>query len=102
VRTPFAGVIAAGLVLLAIYALTPIFFFVPTSSLAAVIIHAVGDLLTPPATLYQFWRISPTDLLIFFVGIFVIVFSSIEHGVFAMIAMSAGLLLFRMFKAHGR
>jgi sodium-independent sulfate anion transporter 11 len=102
VRTPFAGVIAAGLVLLAIYALTPIFFFVPTSSLAAVIIHAVGDLITSPSTLYQFWRISPTDLLIFTAGILVIVFSSIEHGVFAMIAMSAALLLYRMFKAHGR
>jgi sodium-independent sulfate anion transporter 11 len=41
VRTPFAGVITAGVVLLALYTLTPIFFFVPTATLAAVIIHAV-------------------------------------------------------------
>lgn len=60
VRTPFAGVVAAGIVLLAIYALTPVFFYVPTSSLAAVIIHAVGDLITAPSTLMTFWKISPT------------------------------------------
>jgi sodium-independent sulfate anion transporter 11 len=101
VRTPFAGVIAAGVVLLAIYALTPLFFFVPTSSLAAVIIHAVGDLVTPPSTLKRFWQISPTDLVIFFVGLSVIIFSSIEHGVFTMIGLSAALLIIRLFKAPG-
>jgi sodium-independent sulfate anion transporter 11 len=42
------------------------------------------------------------DLIIFFIGLLVIFFSSIEHGVFAMIALSAALLLFRMFKARGR
>ncbi|QDS67690.1 hypothetical protein FKW77_005342 [Venturia effusa] len=102
VKTPFAGVIAAGLVLLAIYALTPVFFYVPTSSLAAIIVHAVGDLITPPSTLIMYWKISPIDLIIFLVGLTVIIFSSIEDGVFAMIALSAALLLFRMFKARGR
>ena len=87
--------------LLAIYALTPVFFFVPTSSLAAVIIHAVGGLVVAPSTIKMFWRVSPTDVVIFTIGMFVIIFSSIEHGIFAMIAMSAALLLFRMFKAHG-
>ncbi|KAE9964397.1 hypothetical protein EG328_010485 [Venturia inaequalis] len=101
VKTPFAGVIAAGIVLLAIYALTPVFFYVPNSSLAAIIVHAVGDLITPPSTLIMYWKISPTDLIIFVIGLVVILFSSIEDGVFAMIGLSATLLLFRMFKARG-
>jgi sodium-independent sulfate anion transporter 11 len=42
-RTPLAGVITAAVVLLALYALTPMFFFVPRSALASVIIHAIGD-----------------------------------------------------------
>jgi solute carrier family 26 (sodium-independent sulfate anion transporter), member 11 len=42
-RTPLAGVITAAVVLIALYALTPMFFYVPQSALAAVIIHAVGD-----------------------------------------------------------
>src|SRR5579862_3050918 len=37
VRTPFAGVITAILVLLAIYALPRVFFFIPNAGLSAVI-----------------------------------------------------------------
>jgi sodium-independent sulfate anion transporter 11 len=42
-RTPLAGVFTAALVLIALYALTPMFFFVPRAVLASVIIHAIGD-----------------------------------------------------------
>lgn len=102
VRTPFAGVITAIVVLLAIYALPAVFFYIPNSSLSAVIIHAVGDLITPPNTVYQFWRISPLEVVIFFAGVFVTIFSSIENGIYVTIAVSAGLLLFRLLFARGR
>ena len=102
VRTPFAGVITAILVLLAIYALPALFFYIPNSSLAAVIIHAVGDLITPPSTVYQFWRVSPLEVFIFFAGVFVTIFSNIENGVYTTIAVSAAMLLYRIFKARGR
>jgi solute carrier family 26 (sodium-independent sulfate anion transporter), member 11 len=42
-RTPLAGVVTAVVVLLAMYTLTPVFFYVPNSVLASVIIHAIGD-----------------------------------------------------------
>lgn len=102
VRTPLGGFITAIVVLLAIYALTAVFFYISNASLAAVIIHAVGDLITPPNTLYQFWRISPLEVVIFFVGVFVIVFSSIENGVYTTICISLAVFLFRAFKAKGR
>lgn len=102
VRTPFAGVITAVVVLLAIYALPAVFFYIPNSALSAVIIHAVGDLITPPKTVYQFWRISPWEVLIFFVGVFVTVFSSIENGIYSTIAISVAVLLFRSLIARGR
>lgn len=102
VRTPFAGVITAVLVLLAIYALPPMFFYIPKSVLAAVIIHAVIDLITPPNTVYQFWRVSPLEVFIFFVGVFVAIFDSIEDGIYASVGLSAGILLFRILKAKGR
>ena len=101
VRTPLAGVITAIVVLLAIYALPALFFFIPKASLAGVIIHAVGDLITPPNVVYQFWRVSPLDALIFFLGVIVTVFSSIENGVYCTICVSAALLLFRVAKARG-
>lgn len=102
VRTPFAGVITAVVVLLAIYALPAVFFYIPNSSLAGVIIHAVGDLITPPNTIYQFWKVSPLEVLIFFVGVFVTIFSSIENGIYCTICISLAVLLFRVVKAQGQ
>lgn len=102
VRTPFAGVITAVVVLLAIYALPAVFYYIPNSSLSAVIIHAVLDLITPPNVVYQFWLISPLEVIIFFAGVFVTVFSSIENGIYTTIASSAAILVFRLSKARGR
>lgn len=102
VRTPLAGVITAIVVLLAIYALTRVFYYIPSAALSAVIIHAVGDLITPPDTVMQFWRVSPLEVIIFFAGVLVTVFSSIENGIYTTVCVSAALLLFRIFKAQGR
>lgn len=102
VRTPFAGVITALVVLLAIYALPAVFFYIPSAALSAVIIHAVGDLITPPNTVYQFWRISPLEVIIFFAGVIVTVFTNIEDGIYVTIGASVVVLLFRTVKARGR
>ena len=102
VRTPFAGLITGIVVLLAIYALPAVFFYIPSASLSAVIIHAVGDLITPPNVIYQFWRVSPLEVLIFFAGVIVTVFSSIEDGIYTTICTSFALYIFRLFNAQGR
>jgi sodium-independent sulfate anion transporter 11 len=101
VRTPLAGVITAVVVLLAIYALPALFFYIPKSSLSAVIIHAVGDLITPPSVTYQFWRVSPIDAIIFMMGVIVIMFSTIEIGIYCTICISLAVLLFRTAKSRG-
>ena len=102
VRTPFAGVVTAVVVLLAIYALPAVFFYIPNAALSAVIMHAVLDLITPPNTLYQFWRISPLEVFIFLIGVLVTVFSTIDNGIYATVSISAAVLLFRVVKARGR
>ncbi|KAL4808659.1 sulfate transporter family-domain-containing protein [Aspergillus unguis] len=101
VRTPLAGVITAVVVLLAIYALPALFWYIPKASLAGVIIHAVGDLITPPDVVYQFYRVSPLDCIIFFIGVIVTVFTSIEIGVYCTVCVSVAVLLFRVAKARG-
>lgn len=101
-RTPFAGVVTAVVVLLAIYALPAVFFYIPNSSLAAVIIHAVLDLITPPNVVYQFWLISPFEVIVFFAGVFVTIFTNIENGIYTTVGLSAAILLFRLVKARGR
>lgn len=102
VRTPLAGIFTAVIVLLALYALTSVFFFIPSSSLCAIIIHAVGDLISPPREVYQYWLTSPLEFVIFFAGVFVSIFTSIENGIYVTIAASAALLLFRLAKSPGR
>ncbi|KAI5303691.1 Sulfate permease 2 [Ascosphaera atra] len=102
VRTPLGGLITAVLVLLAIYALPAVFWYIPNAALAGVIIHAVGDLITPPDTLYKFWRVNPLEVVIFFIGVIVTIFSSIENGIYCTTCVSAGVLLFRIVKAKGQ
>lgn len=102
VRTPAGGLVSGLIVLLATYLLTAVFFYIPNATLSAVVIHAVGDLITPPNTIYQFWRVSPLEVLVFFTGVFVSVFANIEDGLYATVGVSAAILLYRILKARGR
>ncbi|CRK30464.1 hypothetical protein BN1723_018417, partial [Verticillium longisporum] len=101
VRTPLAGIFTAVIVLLALYVLTSVFFYIPMASLAGLIIHAVGDLITPPNVVYQFWEVSPLEVVIFFGGVFITIFTNIENGIYFTVAASAALLLLRLAKAKG-
>ena len=102
VRTPFAGVFTSCLLAMALYVLTTILYYVPMASLAAMIIHAVLNLVTHPQHVYKTWLISPPDTIIFFVGIFVSIFTSLEDGIYATVAMSLIVLLLRLARSHVR
>jgi len=59
-------------------------------------------LITPPNVVYHFWEVSPLEVPIFFAGVLVTIFTSIENGIYLTICASAALLLFRAAKAKGR
>lgn len=99
VRTPLAGLITASVVLIAIYALTSVLYYVPHASLSAVIIHAVGDLIVAPNTIYQFWLISPLDAVVFAIGLVVAIVNTIPNSIYATVCISAAILLWRHAKA---
>jgi len=101
VRTPLAGWVTAIVVLIAIYALAGVFQWIPNAALAAVIIHAVGDLIATPALLYKFWLMNPLELVIFFAAVIVTVFTSVDYGVYTSVAASAALLLIRIARPRG-
>lgn len=101
VRTPAAGILTAIVVIVALYGLTPAFFWIPTAGLSAVIIHAVADLVAPPRQVYQFWRVSPLEFLIWAAAVLVTVFSTIENGIYTSICTSAALLLVRIARPRG-
>lgn len=101
VRTPLAGVITAIVVVISIYALPPVFYYISSASLAAVIIHAVADLCSTPRQILHFWQVSPIEFVIFWAGVIVTIFSSIENGIYTTVAVSAAVLLFRIAKSRG-
>ncbi|TPX37999.1 hypothetical protein SmJEL517_g00423 [Synchytrium microbalum] len=101
VRTPLAGVITGAVVILAIYLLPPMFYWISNAALAAIIIHAVGDLITAPKVLIEIWKVDPIELVVFFVGVVVSVFTTIENGIYASIGAAGAVLLYRMANPKG-
>ncbi|KAI0665048.1 sulfate permease [Cubamyces menziesii] len=100
VRTPAAGILTAIVVIVALYGLTPAFFWIPSAGLSAVVIHAVADLVASPRQVYSFWRVSPLEFVIWLAAVLVTVFSTIENGIYTSICASLALLLVRL--AHPR
>ncbi|TDZ37390.1 Sulfate permease 2 [Colletotrichum spinosum] len=102
VRTPMAGIFNAIILLLALYALTSVLYYIPMASLAALIIHAVVNLITSPDHIFKSWLMSPPDVFIYFIGVFVSIFTSLENGIYVTVALSAALLLLRVARSRGR
>ncbi|KAI9496122.1 sulfate transporter family-domain-containing protein [Zychaea mexicana] len=96
VKTPLSGVFSAAVVLLALYALTPAFYYIPSSILAAVVIHAVANLVSGPAYIKRLASVSLWELFIFTVAVVVTFFSSVEYGIYASVALAIVILLFRI------
>ncbi|KAM0333556.1 hypothetical protein ACHAQA_002221 [Verticillium albo-atrum] len=101
VRTPLAGVVSALVLVLALYALTAVFAFIPLAVLAGLIIHATSDLVTSPRSLHRYWQLSPFELLIWVVGLAVALFHSLEVSIYVTTALSLGLVLARMARTPG-
>ncbi|KAM0749048.1 putative sulfate permease [Meredithblackwellia eburnea MCA 4105] len=101
VRTPIAGWITGIVVLIALYALTGTFYWIPNAALSAVIIHAVGDLIASPRQLYGFWKVSPIEAIIFLGAVIITVFTTIEIGIYSSVGASAALLLYRIARPRG-
>jgi sodium-independent sulfate anion transporter 11 len=102
VRTPLAGLFSAFILILALYALTSVFYYIPMSALAGLIIHAVSNLATPPRALYKYWQLSPFELLIWVVGVVLALFTSLETSIYATIGLSFALLLIRLARTKGK
>ncbi|KAG8979203.1 hypothetical protein FRB94_007116 [Tulasnella sp. JGI-2019a] len=102
VRTPLAGLFTGVTVIIALYALTDAFFWIPNAGLSAVIIAAVSDLVASPRVVYNFWRVSPLECIIWFAAVIVTIFSSIENGIYTAIASSGALLIIRIARPKGQ
>ncbi|ORX53071.1 sulfate permease [Hesseltinella vesiculosa] len=96
VRTPIAGVFSAAVVVLALYVLTPAFYYIPDAILAAVVIHAVVDLVSGPSYIKRLAAVSLWELFVFFAAVIITFFTTVEYGIYASVGLSILILLFRI------
>ncbi|KAH7356096.1 sulfate transporter family-domain-containing protein [Pyrenochaeta sp. MPI-SDFR-AT-0127] len=102
VRTPLAGLFSAMVLVLALYALTAVFFYIPNAALAGLIIHCTINLITPPKSLYKYWKLSPFELFIWICGVVIAFFTDLETAIYVTVGLSFAMLLIRMAKSPGR
>ncbi|KAI8137172.1 sulfate transporter family-domain-containing protein [Fennellomyces sp. T-0311] len=94
-RTPLTNVVVAIIVVLALYALTPAFQYIPNASLAAIIAHAVTDLISGPKVWRRFLRVHPSELLIFAAAYIIALFTRIDVSVYVPVGLSLIVQLYR-------
>ncbi|KAI8642492.1 sulfate transporter family-domain-containing protein, partial [Parasitella parasitica] len=95
-KTPMAGVFSGIVVLLALYALTPAFYYIPESVLGAVVIHAVIDLMSGPAFMKALWKQSILEFMIFLITVLVTFFMDVETAIYIAVFLSLLLMLLRL------
>jgi sulfate permease, SulP family len=98
-NTGLASIITALLIAIAVLFLTPLFYFLPQSTLAATIIIAVMGLLEVK-TLRQMWRYNIADALCFIVTFMAVLGLGIETGIMIGVATSVALFLWRTSFPH--
>lgn len=101
VRTPLAGLFSAIVLVLALYALTGVFYYIPNAALAGLILHCTVNLITPPKSLYGYWQLSPPELLVWVSGVAVAFFTNLETAIYISVGLSFAMLLVRMAKSPG-
>lgn len=102
VRTPLAGLFSAMVLILALYALTSVFYYIPNAALAGLIIHCTINLITPPKSLYKYWQFSPFELFIWVCGVVIAFFTNLETAIYVTIGLSFAMLLIRMARNPGK
>ncbi|KAK4516557.1 uncharacterized protein ATC70_011531 [Mucor velutinosus] len=95
-KTPMAGVFSGAVVVLALYALTPAFYYIPESVLGAVVIHAVIDLISGPTFLKNLWQQSVLEFMIFAIAVAITFFMDVETAIYVSAGLSLLLMLLRL------
>ena len=97
--TPLAGAFTALGIVLATLLLTDLLAFLPTATLAATIIVAVGTLIDLPAV-KRTWQYSRSDGVAMVATLLLTLLHSVEVGIISGVVLSLGLHLYRTSQPH--
>ncbi len=97
--TPMASIITAALIAVTVLLLTPLLYFLPKATLAAIIVVAVANLIDVK-TLRDAWIYNKADAASLIVTFFAVLFLGVEIGIVVGAALSIVLYLYRTSKPH--
>lgn len=97
--TPLASVVTAGLIAVTVLFLTPLFYYLPKATLAAVIVVAVATLVDF-GTLRAAWHYNKADALSLMGTFLAVLAVGIEEGILVGAGISIGLYLWRTSRPH--
>lgn len=100
VPTPLSGIFTSALIIVSLYALTDVFYYVPTAGLAAIIISSALGLVDGSEGVH-YWQISRVEAVIWVSSVIATVFAGVQYGISIAILASLGLLLVRIAKPQG-
>ncbi|KAI9322710.1 sulfate transporter family-domain-containing protein [Dichotomocladium elegans] len=92
-KTPLSSGFSATVVALALYVLTPAFYYIPDALLAAVVIHAVTDLVSGMKYIRELWHVSKLEFMVFAAAVSITFFDGVEDGIYVAIALSLFIVL---------
>ena len=100
VRSPLSGFVTTAVVLVCIYELSGALYWIPSATLAAIVITAIWPLIGTWRTYYHYWRTSLTDFIAAMLAFWVTLFVSSEIGIGTAVAWS--LVQFMLRKAFSK
>jgi len=97
--TGMAALVSVGMVVVTLLFLTPVFYFLPKTVLAAIIIVAVFGLINVKEAIHL-WKTNNLDFWMLFTTFISTLFLGIEYGIFAGVGLSIIILIFRTSKPY--
>lgn len=98
-KTGMASIISAGLILVTLLFLTPLFYFLPTAVLAAMIMLAILKLINWKEAVYL-WKSKKDDFAMMIITFLATLSMGIEEGILIGVALSLGMVIFRSSYPH--
>lgn len=95
VKSPLSGIVTTAVVLVGIYGVSDALYWIPKSTLAAIIITAVWPLIQPPSTFYRYWKTSLADFISSMIAFWVCLFVSTEIGLASAVGFNIVYVLLR-------
>ncbi|KAI9652696.1 MAG: hypothetical protein M1821_007837 [Bathelium mastoideum] len=95
VKSPLSGILTSGIIILSLYKLSPVLFWIPNATLAAIIIAAVLPLFGPLSLFYRFWRTSLVDFVASMLSFWITLFVNTKTGIGIAVAFNLAYVLVR-------